>query len=126
MAYIEHMFDTRPMARRPHPRLAAAQARTAESMRQAAQQLREEHGPVKPEVRSGLSRLLEAVADQQGSAGVYVWGGASAVTHALQAQPLDQSLAETDRRQRERREWAHVDVSPDGLSAASSTGDTPQ
>lgn len=61
-------------------------------MRQAAQQLREERGPVKPDVRDGLARLLEAVADQQGDASVYVRDGASAVANAVLAEPLDVAL----------------------------------
>ena len=88
------------MARRPHSRLAAAQARQAESMRQAAQQLREEDGPVRREVRAGLARLLNAVADQQGTAGVYVWDGAGAVSNALLAQPLDRGIVDAIRRER--------------------------
>jgi hypothetical protein len=69
-------------------------------MRQAAQQLREEQGQVKPEVRSGLARLLEAVADQQGSAGGYVWGGSSAVANALLAEPLDKAIVDAIARER--------------------------
>jgi hypothetical protein len=88
------------MARRPHPRLVAAQASAAEGMRQAAQQLREEQGPVKPEVRSGLARLLEAVADEQGGAGVYVWGGANAVANTLLAAPLDKAIVDAIARER--------------------------
>lgn len=69
-------------------------------MRQAAQQLREEQGPVKPDVRDGLARLLEAVADQHGSASTYVWGGANAVANALLAQPLDQGITDAIERER--------------------------
>ena len=80
------------MARRPHPRLAAAHARTAVTMRQAAHQLREQRGPIKAEARDGLARLLEAVADRHDDAGTYVWGGASAVANALVAEPMDVAL----------------------------------
>jgi hypothetical protein len=72
-------------------------------MRQAAQQLREERGAVKPDVRGGLARLLEAVADQQGSAGVYVWGGANAVANELLAVPLDKAIVDSIARERSGR-----------------------
>lgn len=69
-------------------------------MRQAAQQLREETGPIKPEVRAGLVRLLEAVADQQGQASAYVWDGASNVANTLLAEPLDESTVNAIERER--------------------------
>jgi hypothetical protein len=102
MAVIERVFDTVGMDRRPHPRLAAANARSAERMRQAAQQLREEQGPVKHEARVGLARLLDAVAEQAGShnVGTYVWGGAGAVANALLAEPLDQGIVNAIERER--------------------------
>jgi hypothetical protein len=99
-ASIEHMFDTVVMTRRPHPRLAAAHARQAETMRQAAQQLREEHGPIKPDVRSGLARLLEAVADERGQATTYICDGASAVANAVLARPLDEGIVDAIRKER--------------------------
>ena len=73
-------------------------------MRQAAQALREEHGPIRPDARQGLARLLEAVADAGHEAGTYVHGGASAVANALLAEPLDRSIVEAGQREREGRE----------------------
>jgi hypothetical protein len=81
-------------------------------MRQAAQLLREEQGPVKPDVRSGLARLLEAVADQQGAASTYVWSGANAVANTLNAQPLDQSIGTAIEREREGIERARTGAPP--------------
>ena len=104
MASIEQTFDTVGMVRRPHPRLAAAQARSCERMRQAAHQLREETGPIKHDVRPMLARLLEAVADQAHDAGTYVHGGASAVANALLAEPLDKAITAAIQRELEGRE----------------------
>lgn len=83
------------MVRRPHPRLAASNARTAERMRQAAQLLAEDNGPVKGETRAGLIRLLNAVADQGGggAGGVYIWGATANIADCLMAEPLDKSTS---------------------------------
>lgn len=82
-------------------------------MRQAAQQLREEQGVVKPDVRSGLARLLEAVADRRGDVGVYVWDGAAAVSDALLAQPLDHAIVDAHQRElRGRDRLTGVDQAP--------------
>lgn len=73
-------------------------------MHQAAEQLREETGPISADARPALARLLEAVADAGHDAGTYVHGGASAVANALLAQPLDQSIVDAIARERDGRD----------------------
>lgn len=91
IAFIEPTFDPVDMARRPHPRLAAAQARAAEAILSSGRAAPrgagagEARGPLR-----GLARLLEAVAQRPGDAGVHVWAGAGA--HALLGEPLDKAI----------------------------------
>lgn len=91
------------MTRRPHARLAAAQARAAERMREAAAQLETEPGPIKPTVRAGLARLLHAVADQGGSSagGVYVWDASSSIADSLLTEPMDKTIGSAGRSQQD-------------------------
>lgn len=55
---------------------------------------------MKHEARAGLARLLEAVADQQGQASVYVWDATSNVANSLLAEPLDDSIVNAIQRER--------------------------
>ena len=63
-------------------------------MREAAAQLETDPGPIKPTVRVGLARLLNAVADQGSSSttGVYVWDASSTIADALLAEPMDRTI----------------------------------
>ncbi|MFC5061970.1 hypothetical protein [Actinomycetospora atypica] len=63
-------------------------------MREAAAQLDKDPGPIKPNVRVGLARLLNAVADQGSSSatGVYVWGASSSIADSVLVEPMDKTV----------------------------------
>lgn len=66
-------------------------------MREAAAQLETDPGPIKPEARVGLVRLLNAVADQgsSSSTGVYVWDATANIADVLLTEPLGKAIGST-------------------------------